>query len=91
MDYEYSKVINLPRSWRSESWYLNFFKFLSFMLPYSALEKFNKGKKPYGSYLEGAFEIDAKNLEGKELSAQGKAASDKEDKESAEAKAESKS
>ena len=35
--------------------------------------------------------IYAKNLEGKELSAQGKAASDKEDKESAEAKAESKS
>lgn len=91
LDYEYSKVINLPRSWRSESWYLNFFKFLSFMLPYSALEKFNKGKKPYGSYLEGVFEVDAKNLENKELLTRDKVASDKEDEESAETEVESKS
>ena len=80
LDYEYSKVINLPRSWRSERWYLNFFKFLSFMLPYSALEKFNKGKKPYGSYLEGAFEIDAKNPVDEESLAQDRAVSDKKDK-----------
>lgn len=80
LDYEYSKVINLPRAWRSERWYSNFFKFLSFMLPYSALEKLNKGEKPYGSYLDGVFEIDAKNFEDKEPSTQDKAASDKKGK-----------
>ena len=90
-DEKYSDMINLPAVWSSGVWYSSISKFLGFMAPYFVLEKFNKSKKPYGSYLEGAFEIDAKNLEGKELSAQGKAASDKEDKESAEAKAESKS
>lgn len=88
LDHEYSKVINLPRSWRSEGWYSNFFKFLSFMLPYSALEKLNKDEKPYGSYLDGVFEFDTKNLEDKESSTPNKATSDKE---SVETKAENKS
>ena len=80
LDYEYSKVINLPRVWRSERWYSNFFKFLSFMLPHSALEKFNKGEKPYGSYLPGVFEIDTKNPVDEESLAQDKAVSDKKGK-----------
>ena len=44
----------------------------------------------YGAYRPEAFESGVENLENKELLAQGKATSDKEDKESAETKAESK-
>lgn len=91
LDEKYSDMINLPAVWRSGVWYSDISKFLGFMAPYFVLEKFNKSGKPYGSYLDGAFEIDAKNLECKELSAQGKGVSDKEDKESAETKVESKS
>ena len=90
-DSEYAALVNVPKIWRRNKWYIPPVKILMAAVPYALLEKFNKSGKPYGSYLEGAFEIDAKNLEGKELSAQGKAASDKEDKESTETKAESKS
>jgi len=44
------------------------------------LEKFNKSGRPYGSYLDGVFETDAKNLEDKEPLTQDKAASDKKGK-----------
>lgn len=90
-DSEYAALVNVPKIWRRNKWYIPPVKILMAAVPYALLEKFNKSGKPYGSYLEGAFEIDAKNLEGKELSAQGKAASDKEDKESVDTKAESKS
>lgn len=91
VDEEYAALVNIPKIWRRDKWYIPPVKILMAAFPYALLEKFNKSGKPYGSYLEGAFEIDAKNLEGKELSAQGKAASDKEDKESVDTKVENKS
>ncbi len=91
LDEKYSDVINLPAVWSSGLWYSGISKFFGFMVPYFVLEKFNKSGKPYGSYLDEAFKIDAKNLESKEPSTQDKATSDKEDKESAETKAENES
>lgn len=88
VDEEYAALVNVPKIWRKDKWYIPPVKILMAATPYTLLEKFNKGKKPYGSYLDGVFEIDAKNLEDKELSTQDKAASDKE---SAETKAENKS
>lgn len=91
VDEEYAKLVNVPKFWRKNNWLVPMVKILSIALPYALLEKFNKSGKPYGSYLDGAFKIDAKSLEDKEPSTQDKAASDKEDKESAETKAENKS
>nr|WP_294630278.1 hypothetical protein [uncultured Rothia sp.] len=80
LDEKYSDMINLPAVWRSGVWYSGISKFLGFMAPYFVLEKFNKSEKPYGSYLEGAFEIDAKNPVDEESLAQDRAVSDKKDK-----------
>lgn len=67
-DSEYAALVNVPKIWRRNKWYIPPVKILMAAVPYALLEKFNKSGKPYGSYLEGAFEIDAKNLESKELS-----------------------
>lgn len=88
VDEEYAALVNVPKIWRRNKWYIPPVKILMAAVPYALLEKFNKEGNPYGSYLPGVFEIDTKNLGGKELSTQGKATSDKE---SAETKAESKS
>lgn len=80
VDEEYAKLVNVPKIWGKNNWLIPMVKILSITLPYALLEKFNESGKPYGSYLEGAFEIDAKNLEVKEVSTQDKAASDKKGK-----------
>lgn len=80
VDEEYVKLVNVPDFWRENNWLIPIAKILSITIPYALLEKFNKSGKPYGSYLDGVFEIDAKNHEDKEPSTQDKAASDKKGK-----------
>ena len=79
-DSEYGKLVNVPDFWRKNNRLTPPVKILSITIPYALLEKFNKSGKPYGSYLDGAFEVDAKNLENKEPPTQDKAASDKKGK-----------
>lgn len=88
VDEEYAALVNVPKIWRKDKWYIPPVKILMAATPYVLLENFNKDGIPYGSYLDGAFKIDAKDLEDKVPSTQDKAASDKE---SAETKAENKS
>lgn len=80
VDEEYAALVNVPKIWRRDKWYIPPVKILMAAVPYILLEKFNKSGKPYGSYLEGAFEVDAKNLVGEESLAQDRAVSDKKDK-----------
>ena len=80
VDEEYAKLVNVPDFWRKDNWLIPIAKILSITIPYALLEKFNKGKLPYGSYLPGVFEIDAKNPVDEESLAQGKAVSDKKGK-----------
>lgn len=80
VDEEYAALVNVPKMWRRDKWYIPPVKILMAAVPYILLEKFNKSGKPYGSYLEGAFEVDAKNPVGEESLAQDRAVSDKKDK-----------
>ncbi|WP_294628226.1 hypothetical protein, partial [uncultured Rothia sp.] len=80
VDEEYAALVNVPKIWRKDKWYIPPVKILMSATPYTLLEKFNKEGIPYGSYLDGVFEIDAKNHENKEPSSQDKAASDKKGK-----------
>lgn len=79
-DSEYAKLVNIPRFWGKNNRLIPPVKILSITIPYALLEKFNKSGRPYGSYLDGVFETDAKNLEDKEPLTQDKAASDKKGK-----------
>lgn len=80
VDEEYAALVNVPKIWRRDKWYIPPVKILMAAVPYILLEKFNKSGKPYGSYLEGAFEVDAKNPVGEESLAQDRVVSDKKDK-----------
>lgn len=80
VDEEYAVLVNVPKIWRRDKWYIPPVKILMAAVPYALLEKFNNSGKPYGSYLEGAFEIDTTSPVGEESLAQGEAVSDKKGK-----------